>query len=125
MDWYNETMKHFTTNASPGTIVFEVIFAILLIIALWRIFEKASVPGWMSIVPFVNAYQEFKITWGNGWLFLLMFIPIVNIVIEIITMVKLSKAFGHGGGYACGLIFLPTIFFLILGFDDSRYIGPQ
>ncbi|MEZ4508199.1 MAG: DUF5684 domain-containing protein [Eubacteriales bacterium] len=42
---------------------------------------------------------------GNGWMFLLMLIPVVNIVIAIIAMVKLAKAFGKSGGFAVGLIF--------------------
>jgi len=37
----------------------------------------------------------------------------------------MSYSFGHGVGYALGLIFLPPIFLLILAFDDSVYIGPE
>lgn len=62
---------------------------------------------------------------GSGWFFLLEIIPVVNIIIDIIMKVKLSKAFGYPGAFALGLIFLPNIFQLIMGFDSSQYIGPQ
>lgn len=38
---------------------------------------------------------------------------------------KLAKAFGKGTGFGFGLLFLNTIFILILGFGDAEYIGPQ
>ncbi len=44
-------------------------------------------------------------------------------IIEIITNVKLAKAFGHGTGFAIGLIFLNFIFMLILAFGKSQYQG--
>lgn len=62
--------------------------------------------------------------WGNGWLFLLGLIPIVGWIADIVQMHKLSKSFGHGIGYTLGLLFLPSIFMLILGFSDDRYVGP-
>jgi len=97
--------------------------AVLGIVALWKILEKAGEPGWGAIIPFYNAYLLFKITWGNGWSFLLMLIPIANIVILIITMVKLARAFGKSSGFAVGLVFLSVIFEYILAFDNSVYLG--
>ena len=47
---------------------------------------------------------------------------IVACVIDIICSYKLSKSFGHGVGYFIGLIFLPSIFYLILGFGRSKYV---
>lgn len=105
--------------------IIGVVLVILGIIADWKIFEKAGVAGWMSIIPFVNLYQLFKIAWGNGWLFLLELIPIVNIVVLILLYVKLARAFEQPGVFAVGLIFLPSIFLMILGFGSSRYIGPN
>ncbi|MPN21437.1 hypothetical protein SDC9_168816 [bioreactor metagenome] len=100
--------------------------AVLAIIGMWKVFEKAGEPGWAAIIPFYNAYVLFKITWGEGWMFLLMLIPIANFVIYIITMVKLARAFNRSSGFAVGLIFLAVIFYCILGFDTSSYIGvPQ
>ena len=55
------------------------------------------------------------------WWVVLMSIPIVNIVILIIVLIDLAKAFGHGVGFALGLIFLGFIFSLILGFGKSTY----
>ena len=46
---------------------------------------------------------------------------VAAMAIEIIFAVKLSRAFGHDGGFAVGLIFLPSIFFMILGFGKSQY----
>ena len=74
-------------------------------------------------MPIYNTYVLFKITWGSGWFFLLLLIPIVNIVILIITYVKMARVFGRSGGFAVGLIFLNLIFMLILAFGDAQYIG--
>lgn len=110
---------------SAGTWVFTLIICILFIVAWWKIFEKAGEAGWKSIIPFYNYYILFKIAWGNGLLFLLMFIPFVNFIIAIILEVKLAKAYGQSGGFAVGLIFLPNIFTLILGFGSAQYVGPN
>ena len=108
--------------------VFWIIYLAVIVFydfVMWKIFVKAGEPGWASIVPFYNTYVLFKITWGNGWLFLLALIPVVQFVILIITYVKLAQAFGKGGGFAAGLILLSFIFLPILAFDSSDYIGPQ
>ena len=110
----------------PGMTIFSLAVAVIGIIAMWKIFEKAGEPGWAAIIPFYNLYVLFKITWGNGWKFLLLLIPIANFVFAIITMVKLAKAFGKSGGFAVGLIFLSIIFYCILAIDKSEYLGvPQ
>lgn len=97
--------------------------AVLSIVALWFIFQKAGEPGWAAIIPFYGTYVLFKIIRGNGWKFLLLLIPIANVVIYIIAMCKLAKAFGKGGGFALGLIFLPVIFYCILAFGSAQYQG--
>ena len=107
----------------PGMTILSLALAVLGIVAMWKIFEKAGEPGWAAIIPFYNLYVLFKITWGNGWKFLFLLIPIANIVFAIITMVKLAKAFGKSGGFAVGLIFLSIIFYCILAFDQSQYLG--
>ena len=43
------------------------------------------------------------------------------IVIGIIVPSRISRLFGHGIGMSLGLIILPFIFYLILGFDKSVY----
>lgn len=106
-------------------IVICLAMAVLVVIGYWKIFVKAGKPGWACIVPFYNLYCLYDIAWGNGWMFLLTFVPCVNFVISIILCIKLAKAYGKGAGFAIGLILLPGIFYLILGFGDSKYIGPQ
>ncbi|MBR6328625.1 MAG: hypothetical protein IKR68_03165 [Lachnospiraceae bacterium] len=106
------------------TIVYLVVL-VALIVAMWKLFVKADEPGWKSIIPFLNTYTLFKIAWGNGWLFLLGFVPVVNIVVSFILMWKLCKAFDKGVGFFVLMIFLAPIAWLILGFDSSEYMGPQ
>lgn len=111
---------------STSTTIIYLIIAIFLVVCMWKIFTKAHEEGWAAIVPFYNYYILFKITWGKGWFFLLLLIPIANLVISIITMVKLAKVFGKGGGFACGLIFLSIVFLPILAFSkDIEYVGIQ
>ncbi|MCR5702361.1 MAG: DUF5684 domain-containing protein [Lachnospiraceae bacterium] len=103
--------------------IFCIAIGIFMLVCEWRIFSKAGEPGWAAIVPFYNAYVLAKIAMGNGWLFLLLFVPFVNFVVAIIMIFKLSSAFGHGVGFGFGLLFLSIIFFPILAFGSSEYVG--
>ena len=123
---YNSTM-YVTDTASAGLVIGWMLailaMAVLMIVAMWRIFAKASEAGWKAVIPFYNTYILYKITWGNGLYFLLLLIPCANFVIQIITSVKLAKVFGKEIGFTLGLIFLGPIFQLILAFDSSEYQG--
>lgn len=98
---------------------------IFIIVATWKVFVKAGKPGWACIVPFYSQYCMFDIAFGNGWLFLLSFVPCVNFVIAIMLYIKLAKAFNQGVGFGLGLVFLNPIFMAILGFGSAEYAGPQ
>lgn len=113
------------TGYGIAYLVFLLVFYALIIVANWKIFTKAGKPGWASIIPFYNLYVLFEIVGMNGWLFLLLCIPIVNIVMMIMLYINLAKAFGKGTGFIIGLIFLPNIFTLILAFGSAEYQGPQ
>ena len=122
-----------------------IVIYILLIIAWWKIFKKAGQAGWKSIIPIYNVYILCKITKINFWICILL-IPVVigilntlvfkdnqsisslissvyTLIIEIFISYRLAKAFDKGIGYTLGLIFLPNIFTLILGFGSAKYVG--
>lgn len=123
---YSSTYEEMVSNMSPATVAVSWIVTIICIIAMWKMFQKAGAPGWAAIVPFYNVYVLFKLTWGSGWKFLLLLIPVANIVISIMTVFKLAKAYGKGTGFGFGLLFLAPIFYCILGFGKAQYVGvPQ
>ena len=100
-----------------------IIVSVLVIIGLWKLFVKAGEPGWAAIVPFYNAYVLFKITMGNGWLFLLSLIPCVGVIAPFVAYFKLAEKFGKGTGFGVGLVLLTPIFLLMLAFGDAEYEG--
>jgi hypothetical protein len=95
--------------------------AILMIVAVWRVFTKAGQPGWAAIIPIYNTIILLRVAGKPWWWFLLLFIPIVNIVIMIMAWVGVAENFGKGMGFVIGLIFLPFIFTLILAFGSATY----
>lgn len=105
------------------TLFFSILIIAFFIIVYWIIFTKAGEEGWKSLIPIYNVYILYKITWGNGLIFLLLLVPFVNFIVGILTINKLSKCFGHGLGFTLGLLFLPIIFLPLLAFGDSRYEG--
>lgn len=124
--YYDDYVITTTTDFDPTwTIIFSLLVLGLTWAGYWKMFVKAGQPGWGGIIPIYNQYVLSKITFGTGWLFLLLLIPFVNIIYVVVLSYKLSQAYGHGIGYAIGLIFLPFVFYLILGFDDSEYLGVQ
>lgn len=145
-------MNYYTTSeilpailgAFIGVFMFVLVVCLLLgilsIIGRWRVFSKAGQPGWGAIVPFFGSYLLHKISWGNGWLFLVPLVltflggllmdsffgtlfAIASIVFLFLTNYKTAKAFGKGIGFTVGLFLLNWLFMLILGFSDAKYRG--
>ena len=58
-----------------------IAIAVLIAAGMWKVFVKAGQPGWAAIIPFYNTYILFKITWGKGWKFLLLLIPIAAVAV--------------------------------------------
>ncbi len=127
-----------------------VAWYIIMAVANWKIFSKAGEAGWKSLIPFLNTYVIFKIAWkgrmfwamigslllgsiltsiageDGGFLAILgAVLVLASSVIDLISVHKLSKSFGHGLLFTLGLIFFSPIFTLILGLGKSQYIGPN
>jgi len=106
-------------------LLFYLGLIVLMIISAWKTYEKANQPGWACIIPIYSTIVWLRIIGKPWWwLLLLIFIPIVNIIIAIRMVHLLSKSFGKGTGFTFGLIFLPFIFYPILGLGDATYQGP-
>ena len=104
--------------------VIVLVIAVVCLVGMWKMFVKAGKPGWGAIIPFYNTYCLFEMSFGTGWLFLLLFVPCVNAVIMIVMWIKLAQAFGKGAAFGVGILFLPFIFLPMLGFGDAQFIGP-
>ena len=98
---------------------------VFYIVALWRVFAKAGVPGWGAIIPIYNIYLWCKIAGRPGWWVLLFFVPVVNVIVHLIVSLDVAKSFARSGAFGVGLWLLAFIFVPILGYGSSRYVGPS
>jgi hypothetical protein len=120
-------LSNYTTynNADAGSNMFVSLvwlaLAVFMIAAMWGVFVKAKKPGWAAIIPFYNTYVTLKIVGRPGWWLVFYFIPIVNIVVHVIVMNDLAKAFAKGVGYTLLLLFIPFIGWPLLAWGDATY----
>jgi hypothetical protein len=106
-------------------IIFYFAFIGFMIASIWKVFTKAGKPGWACIVPIYSTIVMLEIAKKPIWWFLLFFVPIVNIIFAIMMLNGISKNFGKSEGFTAGMLFLPFIFFPILGFGDATYIDAE
>lgn len=129
-------MESYSYESSPGMfaamaaffaafMIPILIIAVVVIIGKWKIYEKAGKPGWAAIIPIYNWIVILEIVGKPVWWIILFLIPCVNIIFMIWTINLLSKSFGQSEGFTVGLILLPVVFYPILGFGNSRYLGPS
>ena len=112
--------------AIVGIFFILVYFGIIIvsIAGVWCTFSKAGQPGWAAIVPIYNVVVMIQIAGKPLWWIVLFLIPFVNIVIMILVLLALAERFGKSALFAIGMIFLPFIFWPILGLGDAKYLGP-
>lgn len=117
------SMYLFAEDSNPVSLILMLVLIVIIIAGYWKMFEKAGEPGWAAIVPIYNVIVLCRMAGKPEWWFLLLFIPIVNMIIGIIVTVALAEKFGKGVGFALGMIFLGFIFIPILGFGSAQYQG--
>jgi len=110
-------------SAAGGAVIalISLALAVVAVAAQWKVFVKAGRPGWACLIPIYNIYVMCKIAGKPGWWILLMVVPIVQIVVAVLVSVGIAQRFGRGTGFAVGMVFLPFIFWCILGFGDATY----
>jgi hypothetical protein len=91
----------------------------IMIAGIWKTLSKAGKPGWGAVVPGYNLYLFIRIARLSGIWLLYCLISFVNIVFILIVFMKVGERFSLNRGYAFGLLFLPFIFFPIIGFGKS------
>ena len=113
----------YETNSPLVNIIILAVYLIAAI-GIWKVFTKAGVPGWHSLIPILNVYDICKIALRDS-VVLFTILSIILPIVFIYPCIKLAKAFGKGTGFGIGLFLLNVIFFPILGFGDAEYCGPQ
>jgi hypothetical protein len=111
-------------GGSTAVWVLALLWGVLMIVALWKVFTKAGQPGWAAIIPIYDWLVLLRVIGRPWWWLLLLLVPFVNIVVLIIMMLDLAKSFGRGVGFAIGLMLFTAIWGLILAFGSSKYRGP-
>ena len=116
-----------TIFASMGIAYWIVLLAIevVMIVSMWKVFEKAGKAGWISLIPFYNLWTLFEIGGQKGAYIFFMFIPcagpIIYLVFEIKAYLEIAKRFGKDTAFGVLSIFFPFVTFPILAFSDAKY----
>ena len=96
-------------------------FALIPLIGMWKLFERAGKPGWAAIVPFYNAYVLTEIAGMDIMWFILLLVPCVQYVAIFMIMINVAKNFGKDATYGVLMALFAPIFVTMLGFSDARY----
>ncbi|HOO09413.1 MAG TPA: DUF5684 domain-containing protein [Cyclobacteriaceae bacterium] len=111
--------------AAMGAFAFVYFISlIVMIVGMWKVFEKAGKPGWAAIIPIYNIIVLLEVVGKPTWWIILMLIPFVNFIIAIILCHQLSLSFGQGVGMTILIIVLPFVALPILGFGSATYSKP-
>lgn len=146
MDLYQDSSWYqglgLVINGLIFILICMLVFAIIMFIAMWKIFKKANKPGWGALVPIYNQYLLCQVSGVSPWWVLIICLcPFVNLIpilgsiaamaayiyFTILLYVSLARSFGKEDAFAIGLILpiLNPIFSCILGFGSSQYVGPR
>jgi signal peptidase I len=104
----------------------SILFFILSIAGLWKIFIKAGYKGWEAVVPFYNFYIWLKIIQKPLWWYIFILFPYINVFTLLLMVVETLKCFRKDGlgEQALGVLF-PFLFLPYLGFSREEYTSPD
>jgi serine/threonine protein kinase len=93
----------------------------VLCAAFWKVFSKAGLRGWGSLIPVYNLVLWMRLGGKPGWWAIWLVVPFVNLVIYTIVTFEVAKNFGKGVAYTLGLLLCPPLFYIFLGLGKAQY----
>jgi hypothetical protein len=123
-DWFGwfGFLKGFGSIGGIGLIfgglylIFWLLFYIYLAICLQVLAKKTGAGnGWMAWIPIANIFLMIKIAQKPLWWFLLLLIPIVNIVIGVILWMKIAERRGKESWWGI-LLIVPVVGLIVPGY---------
>lgn len=114
-----------------------MVVGIIVLVAQFKLFEKAGEGGWKIFIPIYNVYTVVKIAFSGkkNWLFFLILLPIfgalfgetmamlitlVSLTVNIYIYYNFSRRFADTG-LSIASIFFPMIIFPIIAFGKYEY----
>ncbi|MFM2032881.1 MAG: hypothetical protein RLZZ297_1646 [Chloroflexota bacterium] len=119
-------------------IVVWIGFVLFLVIGMWKLFIKAGVAGWHSLIPVLSTYSLVKITGLHEIWFLYLFVVgllsvpvwvfgLVALYFTYIVFRELRRSFELSDSPGAVIVFLlfSGITLPLLGIGSATYRGPQ
>jgi len=94
-------------------------FSILLMLCSNNIFRKAGKKSWLSYLPIYNLLILLDVCQMFRLYFILLLLPIVNVLVIMLMLYRLSIIFLTKKGFALGLIFMPVLFLPMLNYSRN------
>lgn len=108
-------------------LILLLISLVLCLAGLWKIFEKAGLKPWLSLIPFVNIWYWVRIIGKKFWWFIYCLIPFINVFVVMLMIVEVDKCFRKNNlWYQLLSIIFPFVFLPLLGFSKKeKYTNPK
>jgi hypothetical protein len=104
-------------------LAFYLASGFIIIVSMWRIFEKADLPGWAAFVPFYNLVTMYRLVGRSPRQSALLLVPILNVYLYIRLMNELARAFGGDHFFTVSLLVSPFIAFPMIAFSRAAYFS--
>lgn len=123
-----------------------IVVGVITVIAKWKMLSKAGEAGWKALIPVYGDMVMCKISgvWEYYPLVVLgtsvfvsllgdssisttlsLLFYVVSIYYTVILSISVAQSFGKDSGFGVGLILVGFIFYPILGFGSSQYVGAK
>ncbi len=104
----------FELNGAPAILIMLVVY-VYSAYCMYRIAQRTNTPSaWMAFFPLLNVFLAISIAKKPWWYFILLLIPLVNIVFAIIITINIAKSRGKSG-FEGFLLCIPFVNFIVLG----------
>ena len=119
---YNSTVNQFVWLQIIGIIIVLLILVVTMI-SIMKVFKKANRKGILALIPIYNIIILLEICNLPIMYLVFLLIPGVNLIFSYKLSITLASLFKKDKLFGIGLFVFPIIFYPILGFSKSEYVG--
>ena len=103
--------------------IFFLVIQVIHGLGTWKLYEKAGRKSWEAFIPIYNAIVIMKIINRPTWWTALLFIPVINIIMFIVTWVETLRSFGKNKekDTILGVVTLGFYIYYVNYFEEVTY----